>query len=56
MKTSPESFIVYLSDDLGVIVVFQREDGEVKLLVGQTVSQRVPHRHITVGHGWIIVL
>lgn len=46
----------YLPYDLSVIVVFQREDGEVKLLVGQTATQGVPHCHITMGHGWIVAL
>lgn len=46
----------YLSYDLSVIVVFQREDGEVKLLKGQSISQRVPHCRITMGQGWIVAL
>lgn len=46
----------YLPYDLGFIVVFQGEDREVKLLVGQPVPQRVPHGHITMGKGWIVLL
>lgn len=46
----------YLSYQLGFIVILQRKDREVKLLIGQTVSQRVPNCYITMGKSWIIVL
>lgn len=46
----------YLSYQLGLIVILQREDREVKLLIGQTVSQRIPHSRITMGKGWCVVL
>lgn len=46
----------YLSYQLGFIVILQGEDGEVKLLIGQSVSKRVPHSHLTVGKGGIVVL
>lgn len=50
------SWNVYLSYNLRVIVVFYGEDGEVKLLVGQIVAQRVPHRHVTMSQGRVVVL
>lgn len=46
----------YLSYDLSIIVVFQREDWKVILLIWQTVSHRIPHGRITMGKSWVIVL
>ena len=46
----------YLSYDLSAVVVRQGEDGEVKLLVGQTIPPWVPHRGVTVSQGGVIAL
>ena len=46
----------YLSYDLSAVVVRQGEDGEVKLLVGQTIPPWVPHRRVTVSQGGVIAL